>query len=197
MALLLDIETLADMVSIGTLLAFTIVCSAVLTIRYSSEKRPFQAVAFITAFIILISFAAFFAIFELHWIIVTITVILALIPGGLLFLQEPVDIPDTFTTPLVPFVPLVGITFNVFMMANLGYATWIRLVVWLVIGLLFYFLYGIRKSKLAEHTEKEQVNMEELEEIEDIQPAPKPKEKKKEVKKEKEEIEIEIEKENQ
>ena len=147
LAFLLDIETLADMVSIGTLLAFTIVCSAVLTIRYSSPKRPYQSAAMTTAFIILISIAAFVAVFQLHWIIITIAGSLALIPAVLLFFQETENVPETFATPLVPLVPLLGITFNVFMMANLGYATWIRLVVWLVIGVLFYFIYGIRKSK--------------------------------------------------
>lgn len=170
LALLLDIETLADMVSIGTLLAFTIVCSAVLTIRYSSDKRPYQSTAMIATFIILVSITAFLAVFQVYWLIWICFGIVALIPAGLLFTQETVNVSESFSTPLVPLVPLLGITCNVFMMANLGYATWIRLVVWLIIGVLFYFLYGIRNSKLAETTEvvqpEEQQEEIELEEIE-------------------------------
>ena len=165
MALLLDIETLADMVSIGTLLAFTIVCSAVLTIRYTSKQRPYQSATFIVLFILAVSIAAFLVVFQVHWFFWSIFAVLALIPAALLFLQETVNIPENFATPLVPAVPLLGITFNVFMMANLGYATWIRLVIWLVIGVLFYFLYSIRKSKLAQPITDE-ATVDDTEEIE-------------------------------
>lgn len=78
-----------------------------------------------------------------------IFVVLSLIPGGFLFLLETYDRSQSFSTPLVPLIPLLGISCNVFLIANLGYATWIRLVVWLILGLIIYFFYGIRNSKLA------------------------------------------------
>ncbi len=53
-----------------------------------------------------------------------------------------------FKTPWVPFVPIMGIIFCLGMMVSLGGETWIRLVVWLSIGLLIYFGYGVKKSKL-------------------------------------------------
>ncbi len=53
-----------------------------------------------------------------------------------------------FKTPWVPFVPIMGIIFCLGMMFSLGEGTWIRLAIWLGLGLLIYFGYGVRKSKL-------------------------------------------------
>ncbi len=53
-----------------------------------------------------------------------------------------------FRTPFVPLVPILGILFNGYMMFELGVANWIRLVVWLVIGLFVYFLYSRKHSKV-------------------------------------------------
>jgi basic amino acid/polyamine antiporter, APA family len=69
---------------------------------------------------------------------------------GILILRkrEP-DRPRKFRVPLVPLVPLLGIAMCVFLMSGLPLLTWIRFVLWLVSGLTIYFLYGIRKSRLA------------------------------------------------
>ncbi|MGB9893121.1 MAG: amino acid permease C-terminal domain-containing protein, partial [Candidatus Saccharicenans sp.] len=53
-----------------------------------------------------------------------------------------------FRTPLVPFTPLVTISFCLYLMTSLPPLTWLRFSAWLVIGLLIYFLYGFRHSKL-------------------------------------------------
>jgi len=53
-----------------------------------------------------------------------------------------------FRTPLVPLVPILGILFNGYMMFELGSANWIRLIVWLLIGLVVYFLYSRKHSKV-------------------------------------------------
>ena len=55
-----------------------------------------------------------------------------------------------FKTPLVPFVPLAAIVSCAYLMLQLPATTWIRFVVWLAIGLVFYFLYGIHTSKLRQ-----------------------------------------------
>jgi len=55
----------------------------------------------------------------------------------------------SFRCPWVPFTPLAGIYANVYMMANLNGPTWIRLLVWLLIGLVIFFSYSIRNSKLS------------------------------------------------
>jgi APA family basic amino acid/polyamine antiporter len=53
-----------------------------------------------------------------------------------------------FRTPLVPLVPLMGIAICIYLMVNLPFATWVRFGVWLAAGLVIYFLYGSRHSRL-------------------------------------------------
>ena len=55
----------------------------------------------------------------------------------------------TFRVPFVPVVPLPSIAMCVSLMCGLPRLTWIRFVLWLVTGLAIYFLYGIRRSRLA------------------------------------------------
>jgi len=90
------IALLGELVSIGTLLAFVIVCIGVMVLRYA---RP--------------------------------------------------NIPRPFRTPLVPVVPLLGVIICGYMMKSLPSDTWIRLIVWMVIGLLIYFIYGKSHSRVA------------------------------------------------
>src|SRR5690348_979152 len=94
------IGLLGELVSIGTLLAFVIVCCGVMVLRY---KRP--------------------------------------------------NIPRPFRTPLVPLVPILGVLICGYMMYGLPTDTWIRLIVWMAIGLIIYFLYGKRHSRVAGETE--------------------------------------------
>jgi APA family basic amino acid/polyamine antiporter len=56
------------------------------------------------------------------------------------------DQPRPFRTPWVPAVPLLGIAFNGYMIYKLGIVNWIRLIVWLVIGLVIYFSYSRHHS---------------------------------------------------
>jgi APA family basic amino acid/polyamine antiporter len=66
----------------------------------------------------------------------------------ILRVREP-NRPRTFRVPFVPVVPLLGIAMCLALMCGLPRLTWIRFVLWLVTGLVIYFLYGIRKSRLA------------------------------------------------
>jgi APA family basic amino acid/polyamine antiporter len=92
---LLPINILGELVSIGTLLAFAIVCIGIIVLRV---KRP--------------------------------------------------DLERTFRTPLVPLVPILGAGICLAQMVSLPLDTWLRLIIWMVIGLAIYFTYGIRKSKI-------------------------------------------------
>jgi basic amino acid/polyamine antiporter, APA family len=56
------------------------------------------------------------------------------------------DMPRPFRTPMVPLVPLLGIGFNVVMMYFLGWSNWLRLFIWMAIGLAVYFGYSRKHS---------------------------------------------------
>jgi APA family basic amino acid/polyamine antiporter len=94
------IQILGEMVNIGTLLAFVLVCAGVWILR---SKRP--------------------------------------------------DLERPFRTPWVPVVPIAGIISCVLLMATLPGATWERLGVWLIIGLVIYFFYSRHNSVLQKERE--------------------------------------------
>lgn len=54
-----------------------------------------------------------------------------------------------FRVPWVPVLPAVSALFSVYLMLNLPYTTWIRFAVWIAVGLVLYYFYGYRNSKLA------------------------------------------------
>jgi APA family basic amino acid/polyamine antiporter len=92
----LPIGELAELVNIGTLSAFIVICVSILVLRH---RQP--------------------------------------------------DLSRTFRTPWVPFTPLVGIGFSIWLVSQLPWITWERFLIWMALGLIVYFGYGIRRSKLA------------------------------------------------
>ncbi|CAL9642043.1 amino acid permease [Streptomyces levis] len=92
----LPIGEAAELTNIGILLAFVVVCAAVIVLRY---RRP--------------------------------------------------DLPRTFRTPWMPVVPAVGIVFSIWLITFLQWQTWVRFAVWFALGLVVYFAYSYRHSKLA------------------------------------------------
>jgi APA family basic amino acid/polyamine antiporter len=74
----------------------------------------------------------------------------SLVCMGILILRrrEP-DRPRRFRVPFVPVTPLLGIGMCLFLMAGLPGVTWIRFALWLLAGLVLYFVYGARRSRLA------------------------------------------------
>ncbi|HXY32036.1 MAG TPA: amino acid permease [Gemmatimonadaceae bacterium] len=91
------IALLGELVSIGTLFAFVIVCAGVIVLRYRHPElaRPFR-------------------------------------------------------TPFVPVVPILGIIICGYMMTALPSDTWARLIIWMLVGLVIYWLYGYRHSKVQQ-----------------------------------------------
>ncbi|MEC4017879.1 amino acid permease [Streptomyces sp. H27-D2] len=86
----------AELTNIGILLAFIVVCIAVIRLRY---KQP--------------------------------------------------DLPRTFRCPGMPYVPVIGVAFSIWLITFLQWQTWVRFAVWFLIGLGVYFGYSYRKSELA------------------------------------------------
>ncbi len=73
----------------------------------------------------------------------------ALVAGGILILRrtQP-DRPRPFRAPLVPWVPLAAILCCGYLAAKLPVVTWVRFFVWMAVGLMIYFGYGVRRSRL-------------------------------------------------
>ncbi len=63
------------------------------------------------------------------------------------------NLPRAFKTPLVPIVPILGIGTCLFMMVFLPMDTWIRLLVWMLIGMDIYLVYGAKNSHLGNGTD--------------------------------------------
>jgi len=63
------------------------------------------------------------------------------------------ELPRAFKTPMVPLVPILGIGVCLFMMVFLPMDTWIRLLVWMLIGMDIYLVYGAKHSHLGNGTD--------------------------------------------
>jgi basic amino acid/polyamine antiporter, APA family len=55
-----------------------------------------------------------------------------------------------FRVPMVPVFPILGVVFCVALMLSLPIETWVRFIGWLLIGLMIYFLYSVRHSRLRQ-----------------------------------------------
>jgi APA family basic amino acid/polyamine antiporter len=72
------------------------------------------------------------------------------VSAGILMLRyKRPELPRPFRTPLVPLVPILGIATCAYLMYNLPSDTWLRLLVWLGLGLVIYFIYGKGNSRVG------------------------------------------------
>jgi APA family basic amino acid/polyamine antiporter len=145
---LVELESLSEMVSIGTLMALSFVCASVLILRYDAgngSRKPF----FLTMAIVAVAGVAA-ACIRFDQVIAggVIYGIAALLVIPFFFMPKS-PMPLAFKTPLVPVVPAIGLGLNLFLMSSLSDDTWWRLFGWTIIGLLVYFIYSIRFSKLT------------------------------------------------
>jgi APA family basic amino acid/polyamine antiporter len=113
---------------------------------YGTPHRPTIALGVFTAFV-----AGFFPLGEVAKL-VNIGVLSAFIvicaSVILLRIRKP-ELPRAFRTPWVPAIPIIGIGFSIWLLSELAAITWLVFLVWVGLGLLLYFGYGIRHSKLA------------------------------------------------
>ncbi len=72
-----------------------------------------------------------------------------LVSGGILMLRyKRPELERPFKTPLFPLVPILGVLSSLGVMATLPGDTWVRLIVWMAIGIAIYFLYSRHHSKI-------------------------------------------------
>jgi APA family basic amino acid/polyamine antiporter len=73
-----------------------------------------------------------------------------LVSAGVLVLRKTrPDLPRGFRTPLVPLVPILAILACLWLMLNLTALTWVRFLIWMVLGVVVYLAYGRSHSVLA------------------------------------------------
>jgi APA family basic amino acid/polyamine antiporter len=68
--------------------------------------------------------------------------------GILVMRKKMPDAPRAFKTPLVPFVPIAGVITCGYLMYSLPLESWLRLIVWLIIGFVIYFGYSVKHSRI-------------------------------------------------
>ncbi|XP_062869657.1 high affinity cationic amino acid transporter 1 [Trichomycterus rosablanca] len=200
MAFLFDLKDLVDLMSIGTLLAYTLVAACVLVLRYQPdhpsqgyqmastqeelelrdsfstmvdilpgmvEHFTFKGLLFpnnsepsglsgsavnvcasILGFLILA-----FCIVAVQggcasWSVTTLSgiAVVCLILVLIIWRQPESKSKLSFKVPLLPFLPVVSMFVNVYLMMQLDRGTWIRFALWMAIGLVIYFAYGIWHS---------------------------------------------------
>jgi basic amino acid/polyamine antiporter, APA family len=163
MAAAVPISDLHHMVSIGTLFAFVVVSGSVLIMRYKTVENPTQSVW------VVLQLALGLGLFCLgladklngdwqwaHWPSLGIGALIAAKPIFQLLTWKATNVSATFKCPGVPWVPIIAMGANLYMMVNLNADAWIRLVLWLIVGLLIYLFYGRSHSKLAQLETKEE-----------------------------------------
>jgi basic amino acid/polyamine antiporter, APA family len=69
--------------------------------------------------------------------------------GVLVLRRTRPDLPRAFRCPGVPVVPVLAVLASLYLMLNLPSATWLRFGVWMIVGLVIYFTYSIRRSRLV------------------------------------------------
>ncbi|XP_077135795.1 cationic amino acid transporter 2 isoform X2 [Ranitomeya variabilis] len=219
MAFLFDLKALVDMMSIGTLLAYSLVAACVLILRYqpgvgyeqpkcvpdkemlsASERESMMSesqiiilqeqgfsfhslvyppslptdqsasvvsllvglLAFIICALSVLATYAVEAIGNLEiWSIALLAIFIILISLIVLIIwRQPQNRHKVaFMVPLLPFLPVFSVLVNVYLMVQLSGDTWIRFSVWMALGFLIYFAYGIRNSvegQTKKHTKDEE-----------------------------------------
>ena len=79
-----------------------------------------------------------------------------LVSAGVLVLRRTrPDLPRAFKVPWVPLIPILAIIACVWLMLNLTVLTWLRFIVWMVLGVVIYFVYSRRNSLLGKRNSGE------------------------------------------
>jgi len=152
-ALFMNLTEVTDLTSIGTLFAFVLVCGGVLLLPKTEAVQGKFRIPYINA----------------KWIIPVLFI------GGMIYFWNPMIamfkaensheqfpfalfILLTATLTVLAFIknlsliPVLGLLSCFYLMTELGYTNWLRFLIWLVIGLVVYFTYGYKNSKLGKES---------------------------------------------
>lgn len=115
---------------------------------HSKFRTPWKTNLFFLVFVSL--FAGFVPVSDLgHMVSIGTLLAFVLVCIGVLVMRKKMpDAPRAFKTPLVPFVPIAGVIVCFYLMYSLPLESWIRLVIWMALGVFLYFIYGKKNSKL-------------------------------------------------
>jgi APA family basic amino acid/polyamine antiporter len=122
--------------------------------RWVGKLSPRQTPALITAtfgFLVAI-IAAFVPLSEIAKLvnIGTLFAFLIVNVGVIILRRTKPDLERGYRVPFVPWFPIIGSLLCVYLMKYLSLETWLRFVGWMVLGLIIYFTYGIRHSRLRQ-----------------------------------------------
>jgi len=189
LAAIFDLKELIDFMSIGTLMAYTLVAASVMILRYrpaecdlaltkdygspsfgeyfkpqsdSPTERTSTAVSNMAALFGLISVIHGFALNKLpiegmaaQGMAFVIPLVLLIIIGVGVSRQPQSTEELGFSVPAVPWIPLINVWVNVYLMCSLPASIWVKLTVWLGIGYAIYIFYGVSHSSAKEQPEKD------------------------------------------
>lgn len=152
-ALFLNLEEVLSLTSIGTLFAFVLVCGGILVINNNKKDKPeskfkvpyinaqyvFPAMLITAIIIIAIKVPHYFgsALLDVHSIPMLFFWLIAGTLAVLSFIKK------------LSLIPVLGMVSCFYLMAQETPLVWKRFIIWLIIGLIIYFLYGYKNSKLA------------------------------------------------
>ncbi|XP_051486465.1 cationic amino acid transporter 3 [Apus apus] len=222
MAFLLDLKDLVDLMSIGTLLAYSLVAVCVLILRYqfgqlnsskamemleltgNEEERVvmnpaitaasaqqketlslamlfnpptdtptalsgrivYICVSVIATLITVICVVLTLKVTALKeanvgWIVALVLLLVALlIPIIIVWRQPQSNVRLNFKVPFLPLLPVFSIFVNILLMVQLSAGTWVRFAIWMALGFIIYFGYGIRNSVEGKNTEEPRATVE-------------------------------------
>lgn len=208
LAFLLDLKDLVDLMSIGTLLAYSLVAVCVLILRYQSEQlnspkamemlelngneeervvmnpniaatgtKQKETLSFAALFspsadtptalsgrIVYVCASIMAALVTAICVVLTVganalkegsevcilglvVLLVALLIVTIIIWRQPQsNVRLNFKVPFLPLLPLCSIFVNILLMVQLSTGTWVRFAVWMAVGFLIYFGYGIRNS---------------------------------------------------
>ena len=153
-----DINMVTDICSAGTLFAFCLVCAGVLKLRMdptappSKFKTPYVNSKFIIPVLFILTIVLM-SVYNKPWIdyylkFESFHAFLTKIPIYFFFIGFAILSVMAFKYNF-SLIPTLGLLSCFYMLSQLGYKNWLYFTIWLIIGLIIYFAYGRRHSKLA------------------------------------------------